>query len=251
MMMARRRCGTAYINSFPLSKSTYDNLSVDQQVAGYSEHGRRGLGSVRRKEMNSVEARQYDRKWIHYMFSGFLLSVVLGAVASYAAEQPGKRDILGLETGMPYAQALSEIKRNCGGKYTGNSVAISCVTRMHKIDGGPGAGNYPETLIVWFAHNLPGNPIVRIRYDFVSASPDVMQSVINQFEIPPRCDNIGCVPGLQLTVPIELDPGLELTLDKPGISPRYFLALYNRQLDSDDRLATVDKLQQENSPPKF
>jgi hypothetical protein len=201
--------------------------------------------------MNSVDARQYDRKWTRYIFGGFPLLAVLGAVASHAAEQPGKRDILGLETGMPYSEALSEIKRNCGGKYTGNSVAISCVTRMHKIGGGLGAGNYPETLLVWFAHNLQGNPIVRIRYDFASTSPDVMRSVINQFEIPPRCDNIGCVPGLQLTVPIELDPGLELTLDKPGISPRYFLALYNRQLDSDDRLATVDKLEQENSPPKF
>jgi len=201
--------------------------------------------------MNSVDPPKHDRKWIWYFFCGFLLSFALGAVVSHAAEQSGKRDLLGLETGMPYSQALDEIKRNCGGKFVGNATAVSCVMRMHRIDGGLGAGNYPETLLVSFAHNLEGNPIVRIRYDFVSASPDVMKSVIDQFSIPPRCDNIGCVPGLQLTVPLELDPGLELTLDKPSVSPRYFIALYNRQLDSDDRLASVDKLHQETSPPKF
>jgi hypothetical protein len=199
--------------------------------------------------MTLMDAPALHRKAILYILLGVLLSP--NAVASYAAEQPGKRDILGLQTGMPYSQALAEIKRKCGGKVAANAIAAYCVIRMHKIDGNPGAINYPETLTVLFARNLQGNPIVRIRYEFASASPEVMQSVISQFAIPPHCDNIGCVPGLQLAVPIELDPGLELTLDKPSVSPKFFLELYNRQIDTDDRLAAVDKMHQEDSPPKF
>jgi hypothetical protein len=203
----------------------------------------------RRRNMTSMYASKHHRKAILYILLGVLLSP--GAAASYAATQPGKRDILGLQTGMPYSQALDEIKRKCGGKVTANAIAAYCVIRMHSIDGSLGAVNYPETLTVLFARNLQGNPIVRIRYEFASASPEVMQSIISQFRIPSHCDNIGCVPGLQLSVPIELDPGLELTLDKPSAGPKFFLELYNRQIDTDDRLATVDKLRQEDSPPRF
>lgn len=199
--------------------------------------------------MTSMDASALRRKAILYVLLGVLLSP--SAVASYAAEQPGKRDLLGLQTGTPYSQALPEIRQKCGGKVAANAIAAYCVIRMHRIDGNLGVISYPETLTVLFAHNLQGNPIVRIRYEFASASPDIMQSVISQFAIPPHCDNIGCVPGLQLTVPIELDPGLELTLDKPSVSPKFLLELYNRQIDTDDRLATVDKTRQEDSPPKF
>jgi len=190
-------------------------------------------------------------------------AVALSVSTPSAADHTPKRDIFGFYPGMSYTRAASVAADVCeeGGDMGGeklpslgfSSTLIKCPAGMREQFFTTDLGleqNRDESVLLTFAADLPGQPLISVGYSFVSSSRapahELIQAIADRFGIPRACEktdiNSMCFgDDLQSSIVTELHPeGWFLSLSRQAGRP-YILILSDLQITKDENAAGEER----------